>query len=245
MKGGSSTAVYAAIIGNSIVMIGKFIAFFFTGSAAMLSEGIHSFADVSNQCLLALGISRSQKTPDEMHPYGYVRERYIWALISAVGIFFLGCGVTVYHGISTLIDPNPVSDFTLAFVVLGFAFVVEAITLFVAISAVADEAKKNKQSFLTYLKRGSDPTGVAVILEDSAAISGVIIASTGLLLTYYTGNTVFDSMATILIGLLLGLVAVFYYISYKRPSRGSGDSSGESGTHHANPCSRSCRGKSL
>jgi len=213
MQGGSKRAVYAAIAGNSVVMVGKFIAFFASGSSAMLSEGIHSFADVSNQCLLALGIRRSAKNPDKRHPYGYVRETYIWALISAVGIFFLGCGVTVYHGIHTLLDPKPIDDYWLSFTVLAFAFVIEGATLLIAIKAVSGESKNNNQTFLGYIKEGSDPTGVAVILEDGVAVIGVLIAALGLYLTYQSGNPKWDSVATIIIGLLLGLVAIF--ITYR------------------------------
>ncbi len=213
MKSGSAKAVYTAIIGNSVVMVAKFVAFFFSGSSAMLSEGIHSFADVSNQCLLALGIRRSAKLADKRHPYGYVKETYIWALISAVGIFFLGCGVTVYHGVTTLLNPHPISDFSIAFIILAFAFVVEGFTLIVAVKAVRAEAKYSKLSFLNYINQGTDPTGVAVILEDSVAVFGVLVAATGLGLTYQTGDPKWDSMATIFIGLLLGLVAIF--ITYR------------------------------
>ncbi|MCI5071866.1 cation diffusion facilitator family transporter [bacterium] len=209
MASGSKVAVYSAIIGNSIVMVAKFIAFFFTGSSSMLSEGIHSFADVSNQCLLALGIQKSQRKADARHPYGYVRERYIWALISAVGIFFLGCGVTVYHGVHGLFDPHEIEDYTLAFAVLAFAFVVEGTTFIIALKAVQKEALKRQQSFFSYFKGGTDPTGVAVILEDGAAVLGVIIAAVGLTFSYHTHNPFWDSMATIMIGLLLGVVATF------------------------------------
>lgn len=209
MAGGSSLAVYSAILGNSVVMVAKTIAFVFTGSSAMLSEAIHSFADVSNQCLLALGIQRSKKHADKLHPYGYVRERYIWALISAVGIFFLGCGVTIYHGITSLIHPHQVESFSLAFYILLFAFVVEGLTLFVAIKAVNQESKLLKLSFFSYLRHGTDPTGVAVILEDGAAVLGVLIAAGGLWLSYVTGDSSWDAYATITIGLLLGTVAIF------------------------------------
>jgi len=150
-----------------------------------------------------------KKLPDRLHPYGYDRERYIWALISAVGIFFLGCGVTVYHGISTLIHPHPIEDFKIAFIILAFALVVEGFTLLLAWRAVDEEARRAKQTFFKYLNKGTDPTGVAVVLEDAAAILGVLIAAAGLGLTYATGNTVWDSAATITIGLLLGMVALF------------------------------------
>lgn len=216
MAAGSSKAVYTAIVGNFIVMVGKFAAFFVSGSAAMLSEGIHSFADVSNQCLLALGIERSKKSPDKRHPYGYVRERYIWALISAVGIFFLGCGVTIYHGITTLIHPQQIDQFSIAFYVLIFAFIIEGYTLVVAVKAVNEEAKNLDVSFWDYMKNGTDPLGVAVVLEDSAAVIGVLLAAAGLGLSYWTKDPIWDSVATISIGVLLGFVAIF--IAYRTKS---------------------------
>ena len=102
----SKGAVVAAIVGNFLVMIAKFVAYFATGSGAMLSEGIHTFADLLNQILLLVGIKRSVHDPNDKYAYGYGAERYVWALISAVGIFFLGCGVTVYHGISSLLHES-------------------------------------------------------------------------------------------------------------------------------------------
>ena len=180
MAGGSKLAVYSAIGGNTVVTIAKASAFAMTGSAAMLSEAIHSFADVSNQCLLAFGIKKSEKTADGQHPYGYARDRYIWTLISAVGIFFIGCGVTVYHGVHTLMEPQAISDYKVAFAVLLFAFIVEGLVLWYAVKAIGKEAKSMDLSLIEYVKAGTDPTGTAVLLEDSAAMLGVVIASIGI-----------------------------------------------------------------
>ena len=110
MAGSSQRAVVAAILGITIVTIAKFGAFFVTGSGALLSEGIHTSADLLNQILLFVGIKRSNRQADRAFPYGYGAERYVWALMSAVGIFFLGCGVTVYHGIESLLHPHELSD---------------------------------------------------------------------------------------------------------------------------------------
>lgn len=209
MASGSTKAVVTAIVGNSVVMCAKFLAFSLTGSGSMLSEGIHSAADVSNQCLLLLGIKRSQGKATAELPYGYGRAQFFWALVSAVGIFFLGCGVTLYHGINGLLHPHEVEDPTLALGVLAFALVVEGATLVVAAQAVSQSAKEAGMSFLEYIKRGSDPMGVAVLLEDGAAVLGVIIAAIALGLTALTGNPVFDALGSIAIGLLLGAVALF------------------------------------
>jgi len=209
MAGGSTKAVYAAIGGNTLVMIAKFGAFSMTGSGAMLSEGIHSFADVCNQLLLALGIKSSERDADEDHPYGYAREQFIWAMISAVGIFFLGCGVTVYHGIHSLLHPEPLEQMGIAAIVLVFSFIVEGGTLAVAASAVSQQAKDSGMSFGRYVVEGPDPMSVAVLLEDGAAVLGVSMAGAAVALIHFTGNPIWDGVASIAIGLLLGFIAIF------------------------------------
>ncbi len=209
MSSGSATAVYAAICGNTVVMVAKFIAFALTGSGAMLSEGIHSFADVSNQALLALGISRSRRKPDPSHPYGYGAARFVWALISAVGIFFVGCGVTIYHGVTTLLHPHPIESGSVALGVLIFSFLIEGATLAVAVRAVTQDAHKQGLTLWGFIREGTDPTGVAVLLEDFAACLGILIAAGAIGLTALTGDPVWDSIGSIVIGLLLGLVAIF------------------------------------
>ena len=207
MASGSSKAVYVAIAANSMVMVAKFAAFLFTGSAAMLSEGIHSLADVGNQSLLALGIRRSEAEPDPDFPYGYRRERFVWALISAVGIFFLGCGVTVYHGVSSLLHPHPTQgSLTLLVAVLIFSFVVEGWSLLVAYRSL--DAERGGRSLVQFVRESSDPMGAAVLLEDAAAVTGVVIASLGVGLTAWTGNPMWDSIGSILIGLMLGAIAI-------------------------------------
>ncbi len=211
MAGGSEKAVYVAILGNSLVMLAKFGAFAVTGSAAMLSEGIHSLADVGNQALLALGIRQSEAPPSAEYPYGRRRERFIWALISAVGIFFLGCGVTVYHGVNSLLHPHFdqaefQSQLWILLGVLAFSFVIEGGTLLVAISAV--NKQRDGKNLFRWFQDSSDPMSAAVLLEDGAAVTGVLIASVCVGLTLWTGNPVWDSVASIIIGLMLGGIAI-------------------------------------
>lgn len=208
MAKGSAIAVYSAIIGNTIVMISKFAAFFISGSSAMLSSGIHSFADLSNQSLLALGIEKSKKKPNKEHPYGFARESFVWALISAIGIFFVGCGVTLYHGVHIILHPQPIENYTLTFFVLALAFVIESAVLAIALKQSIKEAKSKNQNLRTFFSRNSDPMTIAVILEDSAAIIGVIIAALGIILSYYTNNLIWDGIATLIIGCLLAGVAI-------------------------------------
>lgn len=213
---GSKKAVLAAIVGNTLVMIAKFAAFFFTGASSMLSEAIHTLADVLNQILLMVGIVRSDKTPDEDHAYGYMAERYIWALISAVGIFFLGCGVTMYHGIETLIHQlnhhgeegaHQLKDLNWAVGVLIFSLILEGYVLWIAVKQARKQA--NGKPLLQFLRNDADPAVVAVVLEDSAACLGVIIALVAMVVYQYTGNPYLDPIASIMIGLLLGAVAIW------------------------------------
>jgi zinc transporter 9 len=209
MGHGSKGAVYSAILANGVLTVVKFGAFSVSGSAALLSEGIHSFADCSNQSLLALGLRRSERPADEDHPYGYSRELFIWALISAVGIFFLGCGLSVYHGVNAMLHPHPLENSTLSIGVLLFSAAVEAVPLFMAAKAVRQSAKETGLTFLGYIREGPDPMAVAVLLEDIAAEVGVVIALACLFTARVTGDPRWDALASILIGLLLGAVAIF------------------------------------
>jgi len=211
----STKAVYTALVGNGFLTLVKFGGFFASGSAALLAEGIHSLADLSNQSLLALGIHRSGRPANPKHPYGYSQELFIWALISAVGIFFLGCGLTVYHGVQSLLHPEVVESPWLALGVLSLAAVVEGWTLFVAWSAVSASAKAMNMGFMEYVREGPDPMAVAVLLEDSAAELGVLIALTCLGMSVWTGNPMWDGLGSLLIGILLGLVALFLIVRNK------------------------------
>ncbi|RME27110.1 MAG: cation diffusion facilitator family transporter [Deltaproteobacteria bacterium] len=205
----SKAAVHTAIAGNALVMLAKFAAFAATGSGAMLSEGIHSAADVMNQGLLAVGIRMSERDPDPDHPYGFGRARFAWALVSAVGIFFLGAGVTLYHGIHSLLHPDEVEGGGWALATLAVALVVEGGTLVVATRAVRHQAREAGMTLWRYTREGPDPMGVAVLLEDGAAVIGVLVAAIAVGLTMATGSPVWDALGSIIIGVLLGAVAVF------------------------------------
>jgi zinc transporter 9 len=214
MAGSSAKAVYTAIATNTVITITKLTAFAFTGSGAMLAEGIHSLADVGNQSLLALGIQKAKKEADEEHPYGYGRDAFIWAMISAVGIFFLGCGFTLYHGLSSLWDhlhgqSHPIESVNLIIGVLVFSVVLEGWTFLVALREVRKSADAAGMSLQQYTREGSDPMAVAVLLEDAAAVIGVLIVLVCIGLYILTGNPIFDAIGSIIIALLLGTVAVF------------------------------------
>ena len=210
MAGGSKLAVYTAIGANSIVTVAKLTGFAITGSGAMLSEGIHSFADVCNQVLLAVGMKRSEAPADEKHPFGYGNEAFVWAMISAVGILFLGCGISLTHGVQALMDGghHDESGGTLNIAILIGAFIIEGLSLWVAVRELQKEAKRNEQGLMEYLKTTDDPFGVAILL-DSAAVFGVVLALAAVALTHFTHEPYWDAIGSISIGILLGLVAFF------------------------------------
>ena len=207
MAQGSAKAVYAAIAANGFVMVAKFVAFALSGSPALLSEGIHSLADVGNQSLLAFGMRSSAAPATAQFPYGYQRDRFVWALVSAVGIFFLGCGVTVYHGVDSLLHPHPpTASLWLTAGVLVLSAVIEGASLLVAVREVRVQAAG--RPLRQFLAETDDPLAASVLLEDVAAITGVLLALVGVLVTHLTGSPAFDALASIAIGLLLGGVAI-------------------------------------
>lgn len=197
--------VTAALTGNFIVTTIKFAVAVASGSSALFSESIHSAADTGNQALLLIGLKRSRKKADRAFGYGYGRERFFWALLSACGIFFVGAGVTLYHGLVSLIEPKPIEINATVFVVLCISFVIESWTLSIAARSLAHIFPKATWRGRVEL---ADPTTLAVLLEDSVAVVGVGIAALAIALSYYTGSPLFDSIGSIIIGLLLGGVAI-------------------------------------
>jgi len=207
-------SVLAALIGNAIVAVIKFAAAFISGSSAMFSEAIHSVADTMNQSFLLVGIIRSQKKADDEFIYGYGNERFFWALISACGIFFIGAGVTINNGISSLIEPHEIEYHPIVFVVLFVSLVIESVTLFIALREL-NRKHRHKHSFKKFFHE-SDPSTLAVVLEDGVAVLGIFIAAASVGLTIYTGNQLFDSLGSIVIGVLLGCVAILLIYKNKK-----------------------------
>ncbi|EDV24370.1 uncharacterized protein TRIADDRAFT_25311 [Trichoplax adhaerens] len=187
----------------------KLLAYIWTGSASMLSEGIHSLADVANQCLLLYGIFYSLRQPSPDHPYGFSRARYVYALISGVGIFCVGAGVNIYHGISLLMNPHQLESLLVAYSILAGSFVVEGATLMAAITQVRKNATETGLTFKEYVLKGRDPNVVAVLLEDGIAVAGVSLAGICLALASLTGNPLYDAAGSIAVGGMLGVMALF------------------------------------
>ena len=196
-----------AVVGNGILTVLKFIAFGISGSGAMFSEAIHSAADTGNQALLWVGIRRSQAVPSAVFPYGLGVERFFFALLSAIGIFVLGCGFTLYHGVHMLMDPHLADPGWIDYTVLGISFVIDGVILKKAIGIV--NQKRGKQGFVAYLRSSSDPTLLAVLAEDGIACLGVLIALGGILLAKATSSHYPDAIATLMIAGLLGAIAVW------------------------------------
>lgn len=210
-------AVLFAVAGNALVTAAKFVAWMFSLSPSMLAESIHSLADTLNQVLLFVGIRHGAGKPTPAYPFGKGRARYIWNLVSAMGIFFVGFGFTTYHGLSELLHLS--HDVTresplVPIAVLLFSLIVEGYTLIVAVKAV--NIARADRKFWDYIKTGDDPTGVAVLLEDAIAVLGVITAFIGLWLSYVLQSPLPDAICSVIIGCLLGIMAVVLAISNGR-----------------------------
>ena len=207
MSAASKKVIYAALVGNSLIAVIKFIASAMTGSSAMLSEGIHSLVDTGNQVLLLLGIKRSQRPAGPKFPYGHGKEVYFWSFVVAILIFAVGAGISVYEGIKHLLHPRTLEDPTINYIVLGLAMLFEGAAWTIALK----EFRKVKGSlgYFEAVKRGKDPTMFVVLFEDSAAMLGLLAAFAGILLSQLTGQAQFDAIASIIIGLILGGTAVW------------------------------------
>ena len=210
----SSTGPFlAALLGNSIIATAKFVAAGFTGSSAMVAEGVHSVVDATNNVLMLLGVHRSRAKPSRDHPFGHGKELYFWSLIVAVVIFGVGGGVSIYEGILHLLDPSPLENPTWNYVVLGIAFVADGATLLIAYREF--KPHKGKRSLWQAIHASKDPTKFTVVLEDGAATLGIVIATAGVVATQLTGSGYFDGAASVAIGMLLCLVAVVLALESK------------------------------
>jgi cation diffusion facilitator family transporter len=209
-SGGSERpiTVYGAIASNLVIAAAKFFAAFVSGSSAMLSEGIHSVVDTGNELLLLLGVHRSRKPADDMHPFGHGQELYFWSLIVAILLFGLGGGMSSYEGISHLQHPIDIRDPTWNYVVLGVAFVAEGTSWVVALRKLL-EKKKEGQSFWRALRNSKNPAVYTVLAEDSAALAGIVVALLGVFFGHRLHNPSLDGAASIVIGAILVTVALF------------------------------------
>ena len=207
MATGSKRVVYAALIGNGLISVTKFFAAAYTGSSAMLSEGIHSLVDTGNQVLLLHGMRKAKQPADEKHPFGYGAELYFWAFVVAILIFAVGAGVSIYEGIQKVIHPHPVTSPIINYIVLSLAMIFEAGACYVAIKEF--KRVKGDLSFMDAVRQSKDPAMFTVLFEDAAAMAGLIVAMVGLVLAQYLGLAWLDGAASIMIGLILAITAIF------------------------------------
>jgi cation diffusion facilitator family transporter len=213
LAGSSKKAIYAALVGNSLIAVTKFVAAGISGSAAMLSEGIHSLVDTGNQILLLHGLRQAEKPADARFPFGYGKEVYFWSFVVAILVFALGAGVSIYQGIHHLDNPEPITNLTINYLVLGAAIVFEGAALFVAMKEF--NAHRGDTGFFKAVAVGKDPSLFVVVFEDTAALIGLLIALGGLLAYQLTGNMLFDALASIGIGLVLAATAIWLAIESK------------------------------
>jgi cation diffusion facilitator family transporter len=208
--GGESTlTVIIAFLANLLIAVAKTIVALVTGSASMLAESSHSWADTGNQILLLIADKKGRRPPDASHPFGYGREAYVWAMLAALGLFTAGAVVSVWNGVSKLTEEGGEDvSYTWAYVVLGIAFVLEGISFTQAFRQTRREAKVLDRKVVEHALDTSDPTLRAVFAEDSAALIGLVFAALGVFLHQVTDDPLYDAIGSILVGLLLGYVAV-------------------------------------
>ncbi|MET1087534.1 MAG: cation transporter [Arthrobacter sp.] len=205
---GNLLTVIIAFAANALVAAAKSVAAVITGSASMTAEAAHSWADAGNQVFLFFAERRSARPRDESHPMGYGREAYVWSMFAAFGLFTAGAVVSIMHGIQELIEPEPASDFAVAYVVLAAAFVLEGISFIQAFRQTRKAARELDRGTLQQVLISSDPTLRAVFAEDAAALIGLVVAFAGVLLHQITGSALPDAVGSIVVGVLLGVVAV-------------------------------------
>ncbi len=210
---GSTTVVVVALACNLGIAVGKFAAAAYTGSSAMLSEAVHSLVDTSNQGLLLHGIRRARRPADSAHPFGHAKELYFWSFVVAILLFGLGAGVAIYEGVEKLQHPSPVAYPEVAYAVLGVAILLETYSTWAALRAF--NATRGEASAMAGLRQSKDPAVFTVLLENIAALAGLFVALAATLLADLGGYAMADGIASIVIGLILAIVAIFMCIETK------------------------------
>ncbi|PCI57130.1 MAG: cation transporter [Alphaproteobacteria bacterium] len=214
MASGSKKVIIAALIGNALISITKFFAASITGSAAMLSEGIHSLVDTGNQILLLYGLKRAAKPADAEFPFGHGKEIYFWSFVVAILIFSVGAGISIYEGISHIYHPSELHDPTINYIVLGTAILFEGAAFLFALKEF--NKVRGKLGYIEAVHSGKDPSLFVVLFEDLAALLGLFVALIGITLAHITHNPLWDGMASVVIGIILGLTAV--WLAYETKS---------------------------
>jgi len=207
MASSRKLVIYAALAGNALIAIMKFIAAFITGSSVMFSEGIHSVVDTGNQMLLLYGLKQAKKPADDRFPFGHGKEIYFWSFVVAIMIFAVGAGISIYEGIHRLLNPAPLENILVIYIVLALAMVFEGAAWLFALKEF--KQAKGQWGYIEAVQRGKDPSIFVVLFEDSAAMLGLAVALLATILTQLTGNLYLDGIASIIIGLILAGTAMW------------------------------------
>jgi cation diffusion facilitator family transporter len=203
----SKSVILAAFSANLLIALVKFLVAWVSATSAMLAEAVHSTADMLNQILLFVGIKKAAKKADELHPFGFSGEAYFWSFIVAIILFTSGAIFSIYEGVQKILHPAPVAHIWAALLVLVIAMIAEGTSLRVAFKKINIE--RGKIGIITYLRKSKKAELIVVFLEDSAALIGLAIALAALLLEHFTGILFFDGLASVLIGILLAVTALF------------------------------------
>jgi cation diffusion facilitator family transporter len=204
----SVTTVLVAFGVNVLVAAAKSVAAVVTGSASLLAEAAHSWADAGNEIFLMIANRRSGRPPDLAHPFGHGREAYVWSLFAALGLFVAGATVSVTHGVQQLLKPEPAGHFAVGYIVLAVSFVLEGVSFLQSVRQARPEAQSMQRDFIEHVLATSDPTLRAVVAEDSAALAGLLIAAASLAAHQLTGSPIPDAVGSIVIGVLLAVTAL-------------------------------------
>ena len=213
MAGSSKKVIYFALLGNAAIAVTKFIGSAFTGSSAMFSEGIHSVVDTGNQVLLLFGLKQAKKPPDEKYPFGHGKEVYFWSFVVAILIFAVGAGLSIFKGIEHIQHPQEITNPLVNYIILSVAMLIEGFVFYVAIKEF--NKSKGDHNYLEAIQKGKDPGLFVVLLEDAAAMMGLIVAMVGIAVSQASGIYEFDGIASIVIGLILAMVAVLLAVETK------------------------------
>lgn len=217
---GSSRAVIAALVGNLLIAVAKFVAFLVTGSSSMLAESIHSVADTGNQGLLLWGGRAARRHADRRHQFGFGRERYFWSFVVALVLFVLGAGFAMYEGIEKIRHPHPISNVWIALGVLAFALVVEALSFRTAIHE--SRPLKGDLTWWQFIRRSRSPELPVILLEDLGAQVGLVLAFVAVVVAHWARAPVFDGIGTLAIGVLLLAIAIVLIVEMRSLLLGEG-----------------------
>lgn len=218
---GGGKAIIAAFLANMGIALAKFVAWLISGSASMLAEAIHSVADSGNQLLLLLGGRRAKRAADREHPFGYGRERYVYAFVVSIILFSVGGLFSIYEGIEKLTHPHELTNYWVPIAVLVIAIVLESFSLRTAVQE-SNHVRVKGQSWVSFVRHAKAPELPVVLLEDIGALIGLVFALFGVGMTWVTGNPLFDALGTLMIGTLLIIIAITLGIETKSLLVGEG-----------------------